>query len=328
MQRILPATLASLLGCAGVTTQDRTDGGRALEWQHERGRSVALLAGDDPVWRLHFATGRPHVWFHPLALPDTSALTVDRPADHVWHHGLWFSWKFIDGVNYWEHERGGDRPAGRTRWTPPEITTRTDHTAGIRLELEYAPGDDADAVLVEERVLEVSAPAADGSFHIDWTGRFTARGEEVVLDRTPLPGEPGGRVYGGYAGLSLRLTNWNDRRAATLDGVQEFNDQNRLRTRSPAFDYSGRIGGRTAGIAVLTHPDNLNAPSPWYAIRSGHMSFFTPAVLCYGPETLARGEEFTLRYRIVVHPGRWDADRLDSAMKDWTAKTTEKDRRP
>ena len=37
------------------------------------------------------------------------------------------------------------------------------------------------------------------------------------LDRTPLPHEPGGRVYGGYAGLSLRLVNLDDRAAVDLD---------------------------------------------------------------------------------------------------------------
>ena len=51
-------------------------------------------------------------------------------------------------------------------------------------------------------------------------------------------------------------------------------------------------------------------PTPWYAIRSGNMTFFTPAVLCYEPRRLARGDGFTLRYRVIVHPGRWDPERL------------------
>jgi len=40
------------------------------------------------------------------------------------------------------------------------------------------------------------------------------------------------------------------------------------------------------------------------------MSFFTPAVLCYSPREMARGDGFALRYRVLVHRGRWDADRL------------------
>ena len=40
------------------------------------------------------------------------------------------------------------------------------------------------------------------------------------------------------------------------------------------------------------------------------MSFFTPAVICYSPHEMARGDGFTLRYRVLVHRGRWDAGRL------------------
>ena len=43
------------------------------------------------------------------------------------------------------------------------------------------------------------------------------------------------------------------------------------------------------------------------------MSFFTPAVLCYEPLTLEAGEQLTLRYRIIVHDGGWDAGRLNAA---------------
>jgi hypothetical protein len=36
----------------------------------------------------------------------------------------------------------------------------------------------------------------------------------VVLDRPPLPDEPDGKPYGGYAGLSARLAkDWNEVRA-------------------------------------------------------------------------------------------------------------------
>jgi hypothetical protein len=40
------------------------------------------------------------------------------------------------------------------------------------------------------------------------------------------------------------------------------------------------------------------------------MRYFSPALLCYGPHTLKAGTAMTLRYRVVVHPGRWDAARL------------------
>lgn len=169
---------------------------------------------------------------------------------------------------------------------------------------------EGERVLAESREIEVSSPAADGSYSIDWTGHFTALAEEVVLDRTPLPDEPGGQAFGGYAGLSIRLVQLADRAAVTSDGPVKFNPQERFRGRASAFDYHGELGASAVGVAVLAHPQNLNAPSPWYAIRSGQMSFFSPAVICYGPHAMRRGDGFTLRYRVVVHPGRWDTERL------------------
>jgi hypothetical protein len=233
----------------------------------------------------------------------------------VHHHGLWFSWKYINRINFWEHAQGRERPAGRTSWTQVRSELRADHSARIELELEYS-SPDGERLLAEARTIEVSSPAADGSYAIDWTGRFTALADEVLLDRTPLPGEPGGQVFGGYAGFSVRLTQLDERGAVTLDGPVEFNDQQRFRGRSLAFDYHGTLEGRPVGVAVLDHPDNPRSPSPWYAIRSGSMSFFTPAVLCYEPLRLARGDELTLRYRVIVHPGRWDAERLGSELDE------------
>ena len=61
------------------------------------------------------------------------------------------------------------------------------------------------AVLTELRTLEVSPPAADRSYFIDWLGVFTAGDGDVRLDRTPILGEPHGVSHGGYAGVSLRL---------------------------------------------------------------------------------------------------------------------------
>lgn len=85
---------------------------------------------------------------------------------------------------------------------------------------------------------------------------------------------------------------------------------NRYRGRHAALDYSGLLDGEPAGVAVIDHARNPGSPTPWYVIRSAEMSFFTPAVIGDGPMTLRAGESVTLRYRVFVHAGRWDAPRL------------------
>ncbi|MBK8975830.1 MAG: PmoA family protein [Planctomycetes bacterium] len=291
-----------------------------VTWQRDD-HSLSLRRTDQELWTLRFDPAQPHTFFHPLALPGCGPLTVDSPADHVWHHGLWFSWKYLNGVNYWEHERDTGRPAGTTHFEPPTIVTADDGSATVGMLLTYAPKD-AEPVLRERRVLHMSAPGPDGAFAIDWSAHSTVLADELRFERTPLPGEPRGQVFGGYAGLSLRLVNLDDRDVvAALDEQPEFNAQDRLRCRAPALEYHGRLGEREVGIAVLAHPANVNSPSPWYAIRSPAMTFFTPAVICYEPLTLARGAELTLRYRILVHLGHWDADRLRAEHARYVAET-------
>ena len=61
-------------------------------------------------------------------------------------------------------------------------------------------------VLEEIRNIHVSPPLADGSYFIDYENIFTPLADEVILDRTPVQSEPGGRTWGGYGGLSVRFS--------------------------------------------------------------------------------------------------------------------------
>ena len=185
------------------------------------------------------------------------------------------------------------------------------------MDLAYRPAGEEAAVLMERRTIDVSAPDAEGFYSMDWTCKFRPD-REVVLDRTPLPGEPGGQSWGGYAGLSLRFSgDLADRVAMTSDGpIAEAGwREDRYRGRHEALDYSALFDGKTAGIAILDHPSNPRSPTPWYVIRSAEMSFFTPALLCYEPLTLRAGERLTLRYRVIVHEDRWDAARLKAEYR-------------
>jgi hypothetical protein len=279
------------------------------KWNEQPGQSIALSRDGNVVWQFNYGPDEPKPYFHPVALPGGPVVTWNQPPDHVWHHGLWFSWKFINGLNYWEPDATG-KPQGRTEWADVRVTTRPDQTARIEMELTYRPAD-AEPVMTEHRLIDMAAPEADGRFHLDWTCTFTAGSNDVELDRTPLPGEPGGQAWGGYAGLSVRLArDLSERSADSTEGPIEFNAQSRYRGHAQALDYHGVIETQAIGVAICDHPDNLNHPTPWYVIRSQPMSYFSPAVICYAPYRLQAGKSFSLRYRVIIHPDRWDAERL------------------
>ena len=306
---VLGAVLAAVaLAASGTRAGEMADG---WQWRQEAGKSVALVGPEGVLWQFNFDPSLHLPHFHPVATADGRTLTWDSPPDHAWHHALWFAWKHVAGVNYWELDPNTGKSPGVTAWQAPRITTRGDRSARIEMDLTYRPaGAEGDPVMTERRVMEISVPDAEGTYHIDWTSTFTAGKKDVVLDRTPLPGEPDGKDWGGYAGLSVRLAkDLADRAATSSDGPVALKGD-KYRGKHTAMDYAGVIGGKPAGIAILDHPTNLNAPTPWYVIVGKPMSYFSPAVICYKPHTLKAGQSLTLRYRVLVHPGRWDADRL------------------
>jgi hypothetical protein len=166
--------------------------------------SLALLRGPGVVWQFNYKKEEGKPYFHPITVAGSPTLTDLRPADHPWHRALWFSWKYINGVLYWEEDSKTGKAPGGTELTGAKATARADHSAHFELDLSYHPPRKP-PLLTEERTLDVSPPAADGGYFIDWLGVFTAGDTDVLLDRTPILGQPNGVAYGGHAGLSLRL---------------------------------------------------------------------------------------------------------------------------
>jgi len=290
-----------------------------LQWKQAES-FLALLNNERTVWQFNHAKDLEKTYFDPLGLLDGRNLAWNAPPDHVWHHGLWFSWKFINGVNYWEINGNTGKPDGETKVETVKASPKPDHSARIEMTLSYAP-QSGETVMTERRTILISPPDAKGCYQLDWTLTFKAGAKDVVLDRTPLPGEPDGQSWGGYAGLSMRFAkDFKDWQATSTEGKIQPQEANRYRGKATAMDFSGMLEGGPAGVAILDHPGNLNAPTPWYIIMDPGPSFayFTPAVICYGPHTLRGGKSMTLRYRVIVHPGRYDAAALKAESARFT----------
>ncbi|QDV45585.1 hypothetical protein Enr13x_54640 [Stieleria neptunia] len=301
----LPLTLAmalTLVLCTNVVTAEPSP----LRWDRSES-SVALVRGQQIIWQFNHGATLDVPYFHPLSTGGGRVLTWDQPPDHAWHHGLWFGWKYINGVNYWEHDRQTGKPAGRTETTGVQVETRDDHSARLLLALAYHAGGDEEVVLRERRRIDISAPNAHDEYTLDWTAQFTAGNGSVELDRTP----PKEQSWGGYAGLSVRFAKaLGDRQASSDQGPVQFGPGDRHRSRASSIDYSGVIDGDRVGMAILDHPDNPRHPTPWYIIRSPVTGYMNAALLNDEPMTIEPGGRMTLRYRVIVHPLRWDAARL------------------
>ncbi len=260
------------------------------------------------LWQYHYAPAEGKPYFHPLRIGG-DVVTDLRPADHPWHRALWFSWKFLDGVNYWEEDPKTGQAAGVTELVETRAVTGPDHGARFEQTLRYHPPGKP-AVLTEKRTVTVGPPAKDGGYAIDWHAVFTAGDHDVTLDRTPIAGEPKGVDYGGYAGLSLRL-------APALRSWEFTGPDGPVPGRQARAAWMAFHGPRGV-VAVLEHPSSYRHPTPWYLIRD--MPYFSPAVLYRAPATLAAGQSLNLRCRILVGPGPLDVERLKKEWTRWAGK--------
>ena len=305
--------MVALLGASTIVRGQSPPQKDSWSWQ-VADTSVALMRDQQIIWQFHYAEDQDVPYFHPLATTAGQVLSWNSPPDHRWHHGFWFCWKYLNQVNYWELNRETGKPDGRTRWSDVRVETHEDSSADIFMTIDYRPATGGDSVLREQRHLTLSSPGSDGSYRIDWSSTFVAPSGDVILDRTP----PKDQSWGGYAGLSIRFAkDFTERQATSPTGAVAFGEGDRHRSRTPAIDYSGLIGGQSVGVAFLDHPSNPRHPTPWYLIRSPVMGYINAALLNDEPLTLAAGKSLALRYRLIVHLGRWDAERLQTAADDF-----------
>jgi hypothetical protein len=179
--------------------------------------------------------------------------------------------------------------------------------------IKYYPSG-GDTVMTEERSIHVSAPLSDGSYFIDHESRFTPLIDKVVLDRTPVAGEPEGQSWGGYAGLSIRFSqDFNSPEIIAPDSSHNFRKNN--------WVYMGfsTLTGETAGVCILQNMKYTTPETSWYLINNPEIPFFyySPAVLFDGKIELKKGEALYLKYRVWIIPGKTRQKDLQKKYDDY-----------
>ena len=266
--------------------------------------TFSLVSNSDIIWQFNFRNRFGKPYFHPVRV-NNSTLTSVSPGDHPWHLGLWFSWKFINGVNYWEYlndfksEQTGYRSAGITEIKKIIFSKNPDFSADITMELLYRPAN-GEAVMNENRIIRVSPPFTDGSYSIDEEYIFNPLIDEVVLDRTPIEGEPEGKSWGGYAGLSIRFNQ-----DFTSPEIIVPSDSKEYRKGNWLYMGFNTLTGEKAGICILRNPQYTTLTTSWYVINEPLTPFyyFSPSVLFDGKVKLKKGETLHLKYRVLIIPG-------------------------
>ena len=231
-------------------------------WKQDGNKSLELVDGDTVLVRFLLdapAPKDPH--FEVLATADGRNTVWVGPADHVWHYGLWFSWKYINKVNFWETQKVGDDPKvrrqpGRNEILDAKIVSEPGAaTATIRYREMAHPKHDQDAVLEDQVEIRITKPQGEMGVRVDWDIKTTALAD-VILNRTPPPGsgEKGEKGYGGYGGFSWRGPG-------TFKDIVYVSSENRKdmevhRQHAAWLNVYGKLEERDAGMLFVDHPEN------------------------------------------------------------------------
>lgn len=277
-----------------------------MQLNHHLGQELELrdTAGQS-LWRYVYG-GKPKPFFHPLYTPRGYCLSLFEPSDHVWHRGLWFAIKFVNGENFWEE----NAPFGTQVVTvPPTVRHSSDGSFSWSSTHEWHRPEGAGVALNEARTITYR-PLEGDAYALDWDIELEGK-ESLLLERTPFT------TWGGYGGLTMRGNrNWLKTNLLFPDGST---DERPKGVPAQWCDFSGLFdGGRNAegGIALFDHPENRRHPTPWYGgTGSGH--YINAAFLFHEPMTLQAGESLRLRYRALIHDDLWEVERLQQAYNQY-----------
>jgi hypothetical protein len=271
-------------------------------------KSLGLWEGDKPVLVYNHGIMKKEgvpadrargTYVHPLYGLDGEVLTDDFPKDHYHHRGLFWAWPHVKVGNK-EYDiwmlKGAEQRF--ERWA-----TREAGATGALLKVEngwYA----ANKKFVQEQVSLKVHPASGDSRAIDVELVFTPVDQALAL---------AGAEGKSYGGLTLRFAPRTDTVITTPLG----NGKDDLpMTRLPWADLTARFAGvpQPSGAAIFVSPTHPDFPPMWLTRHYGVLCLGWPGV---DSTTFEPGKPIRLQYRVWLHRGAADGERLKAAYSEY-----------
>ncbi len=285
-----------------------------------------------------YADGASRPYCYPVLAADGTAMTRDFPqkktegeeTDHPWHRSVWFAHSYVNNVDFW-NEAGGDvgkspKDKGNTvNDGPIDIKSGKVGTLHARNKLVAPSGK---VIATDERTLRFHA-TADGRF-LDYEITIHAPKDEAVLFGDNKDGT-----------MAVRLAQWmtmpHKVKGVEVGGKGKivtatgFKDGDAWGKRADWCDFYSEKDGKTYGVAIFDHPQNLRHPTWWMARGYGlfaanpfgwrdyETTKEKPITEPLGNYTIPAGGSLTLKYRIYFHTGDEKAANVAKYYADYAA---------
>lgn len=243
-------------------------------------------------------------YLFPLLTPSGTLVADDYPPNHVHHHGLWWAWTKTSFAgtqpDFWNM---GDR-TGRVEPVAVDHLWEKDGAAGLTARHRFVSLLTTPPTVVLEESWELKARALTTGrprFHIDLATTQKCAGSETLK----LP------TY-HYGGLGFRgRRDWDGAshcQFLTSQGISDRVQGNASTARWLWLGGSTETG--TAGLAILSHPDNFRAPQPLRLHPTEPFVCFAPQQA--GDMEIAPGSPHLARYRIVLADGHPSPEEVET----------------
>jgi hypothetical protein len=242
--------------------------------------------------------------------------------DHPHHRSIRFSHRNVNGLSFWapDHQKG-------------------DKTASIELEkIEKMQSGETGTLVLKNRWMGngrlVLTETVTLKFHplenrevlMDFDISMKA-GEEDVTFHDEKDGGVSIRVAGSMK-VEDRKTKDGEGTIMNSEGLKNAEAWGK---RAEWCDYYGPDStGKTVGVAIFDHPDNLRYPTHWHARTYGLLTanrfgtgFFDAkegAKKGDGDHTIKAGETLSLRHRFYFHHGDPESAKVDEKYADYAGK--------
>lgn len=249
-------------------------------------------------------------FIHPVNTLAGQLLTRIQPDDHYHHYGIWNPWTHTSfrgkEVDFWNLKK----KQGTVRFAKLESTSHGPNFAAATVLHEHVAfnEDGSETVaLLESQEIRVSATDHPDRYLIDITAHYTCGTEDPF---TIVEYRYGGLCWRGPAA-------WNHANSSILTS-QAHDRESADGSRARWVVGQGELDNRPAGIAILSHPNNYNSPTPlrtWAKANHHGETFINMAPTKTQDWQFQPGQTYTLRYRMIVFAGEISAEEIDAQWK-------------
>jgi hypothetical protein len=225
------------------------------------------------------------------------------PVDHPHHTGMYFAFGEVNGKEYWSQL--------------PITSKKFEKDAGpvfAEVRAENAWGED----LNSSETVRFMTRGED--VVVDWTITLTAANGPVTFAKDLKQAKEGAFVCRVAQELSHAK---GDAPEMILDSKGNRGEKLAREAGAPWVDYTGTIGGKKVGIAIMNHPTSFRYPSDWH-VRAYGLFAANPWII-KGENTLQKGESITLKWRVYVHTGDAEAGKVADVFAGYANATATAD---